>query len=63
VLDGQSGLLVPENDPSSLAGAIRQLIRDNEDWPTLGAAVAPTSRRPSTLRRAPRSYSASTPSR
>ena len=38
VLDGQSCLLVPENDPSSLAGAIRQLIRDNEDWPTLGAA-------------------------
>ena len=38
VLDGQSGLLVPENDPDVLARAIRQLIRDNEDWPTLGAA-------------------------
>ena len=38
VLDGQSGLLVPENDPRSLAGAIRQLVRDHETWPTLGAA-------------------------
>lgn len=38
VLDGQSGLLVPEHDPGSLAGAIRQLIRDYEDWPALGAA-------------------------
>ncbi len=38
VRDGQSGLLVPENDPRSLAGAIRQLVRDHETWPTLGAA-------------------------
>jgi|RhiMethySRZTD1v2_1073278.scaffolds.fasta_scaffold30675_4 colanic acid/amylovoran biosynthesis glycosyltransferase len=38
VLDGQSGLLVPENDPRSLANAIRQLVRDHETWPALGAA-------------------------
>ena len=38
MLDGQSGLLVPENDPRSLAGAIRQLVRDHETWPALGAA-------------------------
>jgi colanic acid/amylovoran biosynthesis glycosyltransferase len=38
VLDGQSGLLVPENDPRALANAIRQLVRDHETWPALGAA-------------------------
>lgn len=38
VRDGQSGILVPENDPLSLAGAIRQLVRDHETWPAIGAA-------------------------
>jgi colanic acid/amylovoran biosynthesis glycosyltransferase len=38
VLDGKSGLLVPENDPGTLAGAIRRLIRNHETWPALGAA-------------------------
>ena len=38
VLDGQSGHLVPEGDPGSLATAIRQLVRGNEHWPALGTA-------------------------
>jgi colanic acid/amylovoran biosynthesis glycosyltransferase len=38
VLDGQSGLLVPENDAPALADAIRRLVRDHETWPALGAA-------------------------
>ncbi len=38
VLDGLSGLLVPENDVQALADAIRRLIRDHETWPALGAA-------------------------
>jgi colanic acid/amylovoran biosynthesis glycosyltransferase len=38
VLDGQSGLLVPENDAHALAEAVRRLVRDHETWPALGAA-------------------------
>jgi len=38
VLDGKTGLLVPENDPRAVADAIRELVRDHESWLTLGTA-------------------------
>jgi colanic acid/amylovoran biosynthesis glycosyltransferase len=38
VLDGRTGLLVPEREPAELAAAIRQLVRDHASWPALGAA-------------------------
>jgi colanic acid/amylovoran/stewartan biosynthesis glycosyltransferase WcaL/AmsK/CpsK len=36
VLDGRTGLLVPENEPQALARAIRELIQDPGSWPALG---------------------------
>jgi len=38
VRDGQSGLLVPENDPAALAGALETLIRDPARRRALGEA-------------------------
>lgn len=37
VLDGRSGLLVPEHDVLALADAVRTLVGDHESWPALGA--------------------------
>ena len=38
VLDGQTGLLVPEGDVDALAGAIVRIAAEPELWPRLGAA-------------------------
>lgn len=38
VLDGRSGLLVPEGEPEALADALRRIVDDHESWPELGAA-------------------------
>ena len=40
VLDGETGLLVPERDPAALAGAIGRLLED----PALGLALASRAR-------------------
>jgi colanic acid/amylovoran biosynthesis glycosyltransferase len=37
VLDGRSGVLVPEHDPQALAGALARVIRDRDTWPALGS--------------------------
>ena len=36
VLDGKSGILVPERDEEALADAIEMLIRNPEKWPEMG---------------------------
>jgi colanic acid/amylovoran biosynthesis glycosyltransferase len=38
VLDGRSGLLVPEGDVAALAGALRYLIDHPDRWPAMGQA-------------------------
>jgi colanic acid/amylovoran biosynthesis glycosyltransferase len=38
LLPGQSGILVPEADPVSLASAIRQLLDGHSTWPAMGEA-------------------------
>jgi colanic acid/amylovoran biosynthesis glycosyltransferase len=38
VLDGRTGLLVPEGDPDALADALIRIAREPESWPRLGAA-------------------------
>ena len=38
VLDGKSGILVPERDVQALAGALERLIGDADCWPQMGAA-------------------------
>jgi glycosyltransferase involved in cell wall biosynthesis len=39
VIDGQSGLLVPSEDPDALAGAIRTLLSDRDRAEEMGAAA------------------------
>jgi colanic acid/amylovoran biosynthesis glycosyltransferase len=38
VIDGGSGLLVPEGDERALAEAVLRIVREHESWPRLGAA-------------------------
>lgn len=38
VLDGQSGILVPEKDTKALAEALKNLISNPSDWPEMGHA-------------------------
>ncbi len=38
VIDGESGLLVPERDPPALAAAIQTLVAQRSHWPAMGLA-------------------------
>ena len=38
VVDGESGLLVPERDPAAIAAAIQKLLAQCADWPAMGRA-------------------------
>ncbi len=38
VVDGESGLLVPERDPAAIAAAVQRLIAQCADWPEMGRA-------------------------
>ncbi|MGJ9423785.1 glycosyltransferase family 4 protein [Aeromicrobium sp. CF3.5] len=45
VVHGETGLLVPPNDPEAFAGALRALLLDPDRCEAMGAAAAQTARR------------------